>query len=466
MMDLSSFYRLLREKIASSSGLAEVLNIESALLNAADLKKELINHDDINAEVEHQNYFSGDWPAFNDVIASYLTVVRDVQPEDLSTSYAQVEKYFSDLQIAFTNRNGAVLVQVVVRTASAITSLAISLDNYDAASGNFLMLRTNALGKILLKMFNSIRADRFSEDTSLDVNKKDCILHIATLLCRCYFKIEQIPACANVFSNIHTANISFSRYPRSQRVLYRYYLGRFYFYRQELMRARQHLLWAFNNCHSGSKRNQDLILTYLIPTNLLLGVCPKSDLYSIVGRSQLAEVFVPLEKAIEVGNFYSYHEHLIRHFEWLTSKRMFLLLRSKADIIIYRNLFNHIDKIVSSEKSTSSASTKRPHDLSFDLLFRGIQVSMKAGEDHLNVSTGNYNKPPVIPYSELPEMLWDYADVENVCVSLIDEGFMKGNIYTRSRLLRLMPSGGFPSISQVWSARSTIGGTEDDWLER
>ncbi|KAK9486054.1 hypothetical protein V1527DRAFT_464978 [Lipomyces starkeyi] len=480
-MALPTFLSQIGKSLSSPSDLSNLFSLDFSSPDLATLQNDILDKSyDISAQVQSTNYFSGDWPGFNEFVVSYVTFLRDVDPYDLAESYPLIEKLFTDLQVAFSNRRGVILTPIVGKLTGFVTTLAISLDSEKYSNGDEismdihasnggtgeLMPRTSELAKVLLKMFNSIRGERMTNENT-EISKKDVILYVAVLLCRAYFKLNQPSASANVFSNIHTANIAFSRYPRSQRVTYRYYLGRFYFLRQELLRARAHLLWAFSNCHSSAVSNQRAILTYLIPSNLLLGVGTRPQLYEIAGET-LREAFGPLEMALRRGDLYAFNEHLVRYFDWFVAKKMFLLLRSKAEIIIFRNLFRRIDVMVAASTPPRESGSKRPNDLTYDDLLVGIRLSTRQNDLTLasHAAIASPDSPAILPYSNFAEMSWTYGDVENICISLIDQGFMKANIYARSRLLRLMPSGGFPRIAEVWGARAQISGDEEAWMDR
>ncbi|KAK9249569.1 hypothetical protein V1506DRAFT_510718 [Lipomyces tetrasporus] len=480
-MALPAFLSRIGRSLSSPGDLSNLFSLDFSSPDLATLQNDLVDNSyDISAEVQSRNYFSGEWPGFNEFVVSYLTVLGEVDPYGLAESYPLIEKLFTDLQIAFSNRRGVILTQTVGKLAGSVTTLAISLDSGNYQNGDDrsmdvdasnsaaeeLMPRTSELAKVLLKLFNSIRGERMTGENT-EMSKKEVILYVAVLLCRAYFKLNQPSACANVFSNIHTANIAFSRYPRSQRVTYRYYLGRFYFLRQELLRARTHLLWAFNNCHVSAISNHRAILTYLIPSNLLLGVGARPHLYEIAGGT-LREAFAPLERALRCGDLYGFNAHLVKYFDWFVAKKMFLLLRSKSEIIIFRNLFRQIDVMVNASKPPPEPGTKRPNDLTYDELLVGIRQSSRQNDVALAAQAGiaSLDSPAIFPYSNSAEMAWTYDDAENICISLIDQGFMKANIYARSKLLRLMPSGGFPRISDVWAARGQISGDEEAWMDR
>lgn len=96
---------------------------------------------------------------------------------------------FSDLQVAYGNRQGAILTPVVRNVATVVTNTAIYLDSVAGDTAMNQLGRINEVSIILLKIFNSIRGERYSPDQEL-LSKKDVILYISTLLCRTYFRVS------------------------------------------------------------------------------------------------------------------------------------------------------------------------------------------------------------------------------------------------------------------------------------
>lgn len=75
-------------------------------------------------------------------------------------------------------------------------------------------------------------------------------------------------------------------------------------------KADAELTWAYLHCPIDAKRNQELILTYLIPLHLVHGSFPSKGLLD--AHPRLAEVYGPFIEAIREGNVEAYDERL----EW------------------------------------------------------------------------------------------------------------------------------------------------------
>ena len=66
------------------------------------------------------------------------------------------------------------------------------------------------------------------------------------------------------------------RYPKSQEVTYKYYVGRKHMFDNNFKDAEEYLTYAFERCHTASKANKRSILIYLIPVKMLLGHMPQT----------------------------------------------------------------------------------------------------------------------------------------------------------------------------------------------
>ena len=94
-------------------------------------------------------------------------------------------------------------------------------------------------------------------------------------------------------------NISFrKKYPKSQQVTYKYYVGRKHMFDYDFKEAEQYLTFAFEHCHKSSKANKRQILTYLIPVKMLLGHMPNQAVLEKYDLMQFNEVV----QAVKQGN--------------------------------------------------------------------------------------------------------------------------------------------------------------------
>ena len=358
--------------------------------------------------------YDGDWNTLVELCISYLQFARDVDPNNQDSYYISLVQFFTALSPAFSNFRGPVLQGALKNTARLVIELSSSLDNRDGT-----VIRTNYASTLLLKMFNTIRAEKLDPSNPNSLSKKSIMLFIGNLLCRAYYTLKSHASCANVFSNVDSANIRFSSYPKSQLVEYRYFLGRFHLDRSELVKGHAHLRWAFENALASSP-NKRLILKILIPASILLGRLPSSQLLQ---RYNLMDLYWPLVTATKTGNYASFMQHLEGEYKhWFIQNRLLILLKTRSKIPLFRMIFYQ-----------AWVAQGKLDILTFKVLQKAIKLSTMGDPDNFFAKVNDE----------------EYEITENISISLISQGFIKGNIFTRSELIKLKSDGAFPPISEV-----------------
>lgn len=374
----------------------------------------LDNGIDITKAVESKDLHDGDWNTFVELCIMYLQFTRDVDPNNIDSYYITLIQFFTALSPAFSNFRGSVLQIVLKNSASVIMDISKTLDKRDSC-----LNRTNYASTLLLKMFNSIRGEKMDPSNPSALSKKLIMLFIGNLLCRAYYILRSHASCANVFSNVDSSNIKFSQYPKSQLVEYRYFLGRFYLDRGQQIKAYAYLKWSFDNALLNSN-NKRRILQILIPTSILLGRFPTLQLLQ---QYNLSEIYWPLITATKTGNYSRYMQHLEGEYKsWFYKNRLLILLKTRSKILLFRQIFFITWKVLDHNDI-----------LPFKVIRRVLELSTQADPENL--------------YNQLDDN--DFLITENIAISLISQGFMKGNIFTRSELIKLKPSGAFPPLAEV-----------------
>jgi len=113
-----------------------------------------------------------------------------------------------------------------------------------------------------------------------------------------------------------------------------------HFYRAQLA-----LESAYQQCHSQALRQRQLILTYLIASNICLGRFPSSKLLMRREASDPARRFLPLCRAIARGDLAAFRRILSVESEdghWFLQKRMLLQLRGSCEILVWRSLVRKV----------------------------------------------------------------------------------------------------------------------------
>lgn len=218
-------------------------------------------------------------------------------------------------------------------------------------------------------------------------------------------------------------------FTRAEQVTFRYYAGCVALAKEELLDAREHLHIAFNLCTNRSFRNKRLIFINLVTVSILLGIFPSRQLLSAFG---LTARFLPLILAIRSGDRSLFRQHLDDNMEWFRKKYIYIILRSKAEPLVLRSLFRRT--LLISRQLWPPNNSNLPPTLQFEHLLIAVLFAYR--------------------YSALGDMdlsSWDKVDMEAICASLIDQGYIHGYIlHSRSCVvLQKGPTLGFPPISSV-----------------
>ena len=171
--------------------------------------------------------------------------------------------------------------------------------------------------------------------------KKRGIYTIANLCLKILFSCHKIRGAAQIFENIYNQSPPLSAYPKSERVTYLYYLGRFLWANSHFYRAQKALQQAYNECHPQCLQQRRLITIFLLASNLACGRFPTQQLLSRPEAHGLREHFEPLCRAIARGDICTFR-HLLSpespHYGFFSSCRIDLQLRNRCEVYVWRSL--------------------------------------------------------------------------------------------------------------------------------
>lgn len=129
----------------------------------------------------------------------------------------------------------------------------------------------DSLVSVLRDIFVEYKRSESNEGTLISLNQ---ILWV-------YFRKNQFQQCTfyvqNISSQLRELTVSSKK---AHVVTLLYYLGRMKLYDSNYQLAEQHLLQAYNLCHSSFKSQRLLILKFLVPVKILNGQLPSEELLS------------------------------------------------------------------------------------------------------------------------------------------------------------------------------------------
>ncbi|KAL9937198.1 hypothetical protein V8E36_003607 [Tilletia maclaganii] len=176
-----------------------------------------------------------------------------------------------------------------------------------ASSNHKPNAHTEEFARQLNKAFSASVADRASP---VELSRKWATYEVVGFIFRVYFRLKTSHLCKNIIRALNAADIPpLSAFPRAHQVTFRYYMGVLAFQGEEFAKAEEELTWALNNCLTVATHNQQMILTYLIPTRLLRGYLPSPYLLTLFPHLQ--KVYSPLSAAMRASNPFLYTSTLL-----------------------------------------------------------------------------------------------------------------------------------------------------------
>ena len=410
-------------------------SLVAALQNSMASRSGGTDDKSLESWVDSQNFHGGRWTRFNIMITSFLKFTRDVNPWSAWDSCDVVFQFYSDLNNTLLNDSYPCepLVPLFIETTEYIIPLAISLDSHykelHLKKHQFL----SHTSMIISKLFNSIKAN--SENHINDFNqlpqKQQILLYLVNKLNNIYFRMESPQLCSNIFKNFKPkcSIRKFGNFPLRQQIEYRYLLGRYYLLNSRISNAFVQLNNAFMSllAVSGARnatyttpelvRNIQRVLQFLVPTGILMGKMPRLN---IVGQydEELANVYATLVQLIRSGNIQGVSAWLQQHQQRLISKNLLLVLLEKLPMVTYKYLVRRLIL----EWSLANGFNRLPYDLVSRALHKSIgpndYYSLDDSISKINIYNGIHSSD----------------NAENVLVTLINLGYLRGNCFPAMRL--------------------------------
>ena len=172
----------------------------------------------------------------------------------------------------------------------------------------------------------------------LEHNKKMGALFIVNQLFKIYFKLNMIHLCRNLIRAVEgPAFPPFELFNKSDKVTYQYHVGRISMFEDQYKKAETCLDYAWKHCHRNKTRNKRMILQFLVPVKLLLGVMPSPKLLSDFSLGE----YTGLTNAIRGGNLHLFKNYVNQYQDKFIHQGVYLLIE-KLRLLVLRNLFKKV----------------------------------------------------------------------------------------------------------------------------
>ncbi|KAI6562061.1 hypothetical protein MCOR04_009437 [Pyricularia oryzae] len=289
------------------------------------------------------------WPGFHAFMTEYLSYWRDVNFNDLM----DIHERFCALSVSCTSAlkhpgQGSIMVQTSVSYAQSMIKLVsvlngrpdITAARRQQSSGDEGEARTfmdDSLD-VIKEMFSSCARDRGQLTPG---SKKSVVYLLASMAFRLLFICGRPMMAWSLLNGLEQAP-PLSLYPAVQRTTYLYYLGLVMFQSDHYPRAAAALDEAYRQLPKHLTKQRRLVLTFLIPANILSGRLPSDTLLQRPEAEQLAPIFRPMAMAIRKGNFAAFQQGLNTHQAWLLERNLLFPLMYRARPLLWRSLTRRV----------------------------------------------------------------------------------------------------------------------------
>lgn len=185
----------------------------------------------------------------------------------------------------------------------------------------------------LMICFRVCAADSRSSDED---TKRHGMMNLVNQMLKVYFKINKLHLCKPLIRAIESSAYK-DQFPLHEQVTYKYFIGRKAMYDSDYKSANEFLGFAFRNCPDQCQKNKRMILIYLIPVKMLLGIMPRRETLEKYDLLQ----FLNLIEALKQGNVRKLDDVIESQQRFFIDTGIYLIVE-KLKMIAYRNLFKRV----------------------------------------------------------------------------------------------------------------------------
>lgn len=243
-------------------------------------------------------------------------------------------------------------------------------------------------------------------------DKKLAALDIVNVSIKIYFRLNTLRLCKNLQRTVASSQFApFELFPLSQRVTYKFYEGRLAVFDEDYAHAQECLEYALRHCHKDAQANKAMVLKYLVPVQLLLGLLPSA---ALVERYSLQQ-YLPITQAMRTGDVRLFNDTMAAHQFRFIQEGTYLLLE-KLRAAVYRRLLRKV-WLVHGELEPAKLAQIPLAQFQTALALQGVELDMD--------------------------------EAECVCANLIFRKYVRGYISHKNKVMVVAKADPFPALSSV-----------------
>ncbi|XVF35010.1 hypothetical protein REPUB_Repub18cG0108100 [Reevesia pubescens] len=376
--------------------LARLFSFSSNSPSLLSLADALNFFQDANRLIKQSDKFS----QFGEILAPIFRSLQSYRLGNLVDAYHAFEKFANAFIQEFRNWESAWALEALYVIAYEIRVLAERADRELASNGKSPE-KLKGAGSFLMKVFGVLAGKG---------PKRVGALYVTCQLLKIYFKLGTVHLCRSVIRSIETARIfDFEEFPRRDKVTYMYYTGRLEVFNENFPAADDKLSYALTHCNPLREANIRMILKYLIPVKLSLGILPKAWLLEKYNLLEYSNVVQSLKR----GDLRLLRHALQDHEDQFLRSGVYLVLE-KLELQVYQRLVKKI-YFIQKQKDPSKA-----HQLKLEVIAKALKWL---------------------------EMDMDLDEVECIMTILIYKNLVKGYFAHKSKVVVLSKQDPFPRLN-------------------
>ncbi|KAK4415663.1 Enhanced ethylene response protein 5 [Sesamum alatum] len=376
--------------------LSRLVSVSSDSAVLVSLAEALNTFQDANRLMRQTEKYS----QYVDILLPMLRALQSYRLRNLVESYLAFEKASNAFLQEFRNWELAWALEALYVIAYEIRILAEKAD-IELASIGKTPEKLKGAGSFLMKVFGVLAGKG---------PKRVGALYVTCQLFKVYFKLGTVHLCRSVIRSIETARIfDFEEFPVRDKVTYMYYTGRLEVYNENFPAADHKLSYALTHCNAQKEANIRMILKYLIPVKLSIGILPKQLLLEKFNLNEYSDVVVALKR----GDLRLLRHALQEHEDRFLRSGVYLVLE-KLELQVYQRLVKKI-YIMQKQKDPSKA-----HQIKLDVIVKALKWL---------------------------EIDMDVDEVECIMSILIYRNLMKGYFAHKSKVVVLSKQDPFPKLN-------------------
>lgn len=337
---------------------------------------------------------------YAEIVAPLFRAMQSYRVGHFAESYQAFEKSANAFIQEFRNWESAWALEALYVVVYEIRILAERADRELASNGK-TPEKLKAAGSFLMKVFGVLAGKG---------PKRVGALYVTCQLFKVYFKLGTVHLCRSVIRSIETARIfDFEEFPVRDKVTYMYYTGRLEVLNENFPAADHKLSYALSHCDPQSEANIRMILKYLIPVKLSIGMLPKRTLLEKYNLIEYNDIILAMKR----GDLRLLRHALQEHEDRFLRSGVYLVLE-KLELQVYQRLVKKI-YFIQKQKDPSKA-----HQIKLEVIVKALKWL---------------------------EMEMDLDEVECIMSILIYKNLVKGYFAHKSKVAVLSKQDPFPKLN-------------------